>query len=192
MARAWRRAAAACCFSPPWPATQAESITRRPWRPPAPAACFRSPRSTTLTEDTADYGSRTLIEALAGGLVKMPLVTQISGGPVQLESDGQGSQLVISGLTKFQGQAGQAYTSSLQITNGGSLIDPDLASLNGVNLVGDSTGTFTISASLGLAITGGTSTVQVGTLVDRGESGRSEYRHAQSSRAACRSTAPAS
>ena len=59
------------------------------------------------------------------------------------------------------------YKSSLQLTNGGT-IDSNLSGLNSVNLIGDSTGAFTLSASLGLSITGGTSTVQTGTLIDQG------------------------
>ena len=118
------------------------------------------PKLATLTSDTTNYSSRVQIEALAGGEVSLPLLTQIISGPVQLESDGSGSQLIASALTTFQGHTGQQYASSLQETSGGIVEDPDLASINSVNLVGDASGTFTIAASLGLSIAGGTSTVR--------------------------------
>ena len=129
------------------------------------------PKLATLTSDTTNYSSRVQIEALAGGEVSLPLVTQIISGPVQLESDGSGSQLIAPALTTFQGHTGQQYTSSLQETSGGIVDDPDLASINAVNLIGDASGTFTISASLGLSIPAGTSTVSVGTLLDQGNLG---------------------
>ncbi len=126
------------------------------------------PKLATLTSDTANYSSRVQIEALAGGEVSLPLVTQITGGPVQIESDGSGSQLIAPALTTFQGHTGQQFISSLQETGGGMVDAPDLASINSVNFVGDASGSFTISASLGLSIAGGTSTVSVGTLLDQG------------------------
>ncbi len=79
--------------------------------------------------------------------------------------------MIAPALTNFQGHTGQQYISSLQETNGGVVEDPDLASINSVNLVGDASGTFTIAASLGLSIAGGTSTVSVGTLLDQGNLG---------------------
>ena len=129
------------------------------------------PKLATLTSDTTNYSSRVQIEALAGGEVSLPLVTQITSGPVQIESDGSGSQLIAPALTTFQGHTGQQYISSLQETSGGIVDDPDLASINSVNLVGDASGTFTIAASLGLSIAGGTSNVSVGTLLDQGNLG---------------------
>ena len=102
------------------------------------------PKLATLTSDTTNYSSRVQIEALAGGEVSLPLLTQITSGPVQIESDGSGSQLIAPALTTFQGHTGQQYISSLQETSGGIVDDPDLASINSVNLVGDASGTFTI------------------------------------------------
>ena len=40
-----------------------------------------------------------------------------------------------------------------------------------MNLAGDASGQFTITSSLGLTITGGTTNVQVGTLIDEGDLG---------------------
>ncbi len=129
------------------------------------------PKLATLTSDTTNYSSGVQIEALDGGEVSLPLLTQIESGPVQLESDGSGSQLIAPALTTFQGHTGQRYNSSLQETGGGIVDDPDLASINSVNLIGDASGTFPIAASLGLSIAGGTSTVSVGTLLDQGNLG---------------------
>ena len=92
------------------------------------------PKLATLTSDTTKYSSGVQIEALAGGAISLPLLTQIISGPVQLESDGSGSQLIAPALTTFQGHTGQRYISSLQETGGGIIDDPDLASINSVNL----------------------------------------------------------
>ena len=85
-----------------------------------------------------------------------------------LESDGTGSVLNVAGADQLLG--GQRLdlfdSASLQRRHGcRSGLSPRL---NGVSLIGGSTGTFTISASLGFTISGGTSTVQTGTLVDQG------------------------
>ena len=57
------------------------------------------PKLTTITEDTGSYSSRTQMQAVSGGDVELPKLTTISGGPVQLESDGSGSTLNINVLT---------------------------------------------------------------------------------------------
>ncbi len=107
------------------------------------------------------------LEAKQGGQLLLPALVTIAPPSqyVHIVADGAGSTINLSALTSFTGTG----SSSLTITNGGTVIDPDLSGLNGVNLVGDSTGTFTITASLGLSITGGTTTIQVGTLVDQGD-----------------------
>ena len=65
------------------------------------------PKLATVTEDTSSYSSRTQIQALSGGDVELPALTSISGGPVQLESDGAGSTLNINALTSLTGNTGQ-------------------------------------------------------------------------------------
>ncbi len=125
------------------------------------------PNLASITENTSFY-SLTKVQALAGGDVQLPALTQLSGGPVQLESDGTGSQLSVSALISFQGRGTITDYSSLQITNGGTVTDTDLSAISGVSLVGDATGSFTLSASLGLSVSAGTSTVQTGTLIDEG------------------------
>ena len=126
------------------------------------------PKLATLSGDTTQYSSLVQVQALAGGDVELPSLPQISGGPVQLESAGADSLLVVTELTRFSGTNAQRYSSDLQIINGGTVVDPVLSQINEVNLIGDSTGTFTISSSLGFTISGGTSTVQAGTLLDEG------------------------
>ena len=59
------------------------------------------PALTTMTEDTGTYSSRTQVQALSGGDVELPKLTTISGGPVQLESDGSGSTLNINALDQL-------------------------------------------------------------------------------------------
>ncbi len=118
----------------------------------------------TLTEDTGGYTSRTLIQALSGGDVELPALTSISGGPVQLESDGAGSVLNINALTSFSGNTGQQNFSGLQVTNHASASDAALATLNEANLTLDGTGTLstgqiaTFTAAT-LTLSGGTATL---------------------------------
>ena len=116
---------------------------------------------------TVSYGTLVQVQALAGGDVELPRLAQIPGGPVQLEATGSGSVLDVPALASFTGSNG----ASLTITSGGTVKDPELSQINGVSLIGDSTGTFTISSSLGFTITGGTSNVQTGTLLDEGNLG---------------------
>ncbi len=127
------------------------------------------PALTQMTEDTTQYYSYTRFQALAGGDLEVPLLGAIGGGPVLLESDGAGSLLDLSSLTSFQGISGKSQVSALQVTNSGTVLDTHLSSISGVSLIGDSNGTFTITANLGLSIAGGTSTAQVGTLIDQGD-----------------------
>ena len=120
-------------------------MARRPGRPRARAACCRCSKLTTITEDTGSYSSRTQIQALSGGDVELPKLTTISGGPVQLESDGSGSTLNINVLTSIQGNGGQQYYSGLQATNHGTVSDAALVTINKANLTLDGTGTLSIN-----------------------------------------------
>ena len=106
------------------------------------------------------------LEAKQGGQLLLPALAAITPASqyVQIVADGAGSTINLSSLTSFTGTG----SASLTITNGGTVIDPDLSGLSGVNLNSGTTGTFTISPSLGLNITAGTTTVQVGTLDDQG------------------------
>ncbi len=128
------------------------------------------PMLASITGATTNGNSWTQVQALAGGDEELPALTQVSGGPVLLEGDGSGSKLDVSSLTSFEGITGCCWNNfaTLEISDGGTVLDPDLSQINGVSLVGDSTGTFTIPPTLGFTISGGTSTVQAGTLVDQG------------------------
>ena len=92
------------------------------------------PTLATITEDTTNGYSWTQIKALAGGSVSLPALPQISGGPVLLESDGTGSQLDVPALTSFQGRAADGHGSTLQISNGGTIVDASLTTLTQATL----------------------------------------------------------
>ena len=124
------------------------------------------PLLASITANTS-YATLVQVQALAGGDVELPRLAQLPGGPVQLAATGSGSVLDVPALTSFTGSNG----ASLTITSGGTVKDPELSQINGVSLVGDLNGTFTISSSLGFTITGGTSNVQTGTLLDEGNLG---------------------
>ena len=92
---------------------------------------------------------------------RLPLLTSITGGPVQLESDGVGSTLNINALTTLQGNTGQQYYSGVQATNHGTVSDAALATLKQANLTLDGTGT--ISLGQIATLTGGTASLSGGT-----------------------------
>ena len=112
------------------------------------------PELASITSNT-NFGSLTQVQALAGGDVQLPALTQVSGGPVHLESDGSGSQLNVSALNSFQGQSNVSTYSSLQDTNGGIMLDASLASLSDTNVTLDGTGT--IATAQITSFTGGRS-----------------------------------
>ena len=103
------------------------------------------PKLATVTLNGASYDAVAQIQALSGGDVELPGLTQLSGGPVQLESDGTGSKLNISGVTSFQQTSGFYAFSSLQATKGGTVSDAKLTSLKDVDLTLDGTGTIATS-----------------------------------------------
>ena len=120
------------------------------------------PQLTKITESTTG-GSYTQIQALAGGDIELPGLTQLSGGTQQLESDGSGSELNISGLTSFQEASGLASNPSrLQATHGGAISDPNLTSFKNVNLTLDGTGTLTTQQIS--TFSGGTLNINNGTM----------------------------
>ncbi len=120
------------------------------------------PQLTKITESTTG-GSYTQIQALAGGDIELPGLTQLSGGTQQLESDGSGSELNISGLTSFQEASGLASNPSrLQATHGGAISDPNLTTFKNVNLTLDGTGTLTTQQIS--TFSGGTLNINNGTM----------------------------
>jgi RHS repeat-associated protein len=131
-----------------------------------PNSVLSLPALATITGAAGDCCSSTQVQALAGGHLELPALAQIGGPSVWVESDGGGSTLDVPDLVGIQSADG--YTSALKVSDGGVIIDPDLTQISGVSLIGDSNGAFTISPSLGFTFSGGTSTVQTGTLIDEG------------------------
>ncbi len=99
----------------------------------------------SVAEDTGSYYSLVQIEAFAGGAIALPTLSNISGGPVILESVSAGSVLNVPDLASFAGESGRNSYSTLQVTNHGGVNDGKLTTLAYVNLVLDGTGTFSYS-----------------------------------------------
>src|SRR5208337_4126307 len=126
------------------------------------------PNLTTITGST-QYGSNLYVQALAGGHVNLGAATAVTGGAVNLTADGTNSVLDLSALQSFQGYFinFQIYTSTsnIQATNGGSILDPRLATVNTAGLTLDGTGT--IGTASITALTNSTVTVSgTGTAAD--------------------------
>ncbi len=106
------------------------------------------------------------IEALAGGKVALPALTQVGGGPVLLEADGASSVLDLATLASYSvnpadiAQSGQSL-GTFRATNGGTIADGDLTNVSSANVILDGTGTFSYSqitsfTGSSIAIPGGT------------------------------------
>ena len=63
-----------------------------------------------MTGDTSAYSSLVQVQAVSGGDVELPKLTTITGGPVQLESDGSASTLNINALTTCRVTAASSIT----------------------------------------------------------------------------------
>ena len=118
------------------------------------------PNLLSITEDTTSYVSRVQFQALLGGHVNLATLTQISGGPVILDSDGSSSALGVSALTSFRGANGQEFSSGFQVTHGGTLLDGNLTSMDNAAMNLDGTGT--LSTSQIATFTNATATVTGG------------------------------
>ncbi len=118
------------------------------------------PGLTSLTVDTTNGNSRLAINAFSGGHVALSNVTSITG-PVELSSEGTGSQLDVSALTSFAGR-NSGNPSFLQVTTGGTLLDGALTAPDQVNLMTDGSGT--LATSQWTAFTNATATISGGTL----------------------------
>ena len=130
------------------------------------------PALTKVTGDTSAYGSLLQVQAVSGGDVELPTLTTITGGPVQLESDGSASTLNINVLTSVQGNSGQEFYSGLQATNHGTVTDAALATLQKADLTLDGTGTVSLGQIATFAVatvrlTGGTATLSGLTSADQ-------------------------
>ena len=84
-----------------------------------------------MTGDTSAYSSLILVKAASSGDVELAKLATISGGPVELESDGTASKLNAPLLTSVTGHVGQSTVSTLQASNSGSLLLPVLATFDG-------------------------------------------------------------
>jgi RHS repeat-associated protein len=82
----------------------------------------------SITGAAGDCCSSTQVQAMAGGDLELPHLTQISGPAVWVESDGSGSTLDAPVLASAQGTSGKAYISGFQDSDGGTLLLPLLAS----------------------------------------------------------------
>ena len=90
---------------------------------------------TTLSGDSFNY---LVVNALAGGEVNLSNLTSTSGS-THFTADGAASTIDLSKLPGLLSDAGSG--SSLQATNGGTILDPVLATLNQTDVTTDGTGT---------------------------------------------------
>ena len=90
---------------------------------------------TTFTGASGDNDMN--VNAYNGGEVNLSGVTSQPSGRIQFYADGTGSTIDLSKLTALISDA--YYNSSLQVQDGGTIIDPVLASLNRADLETDST-----------------------------------------------------
>jgi len=121
---------------------------------------------TSITGGDSSFGSQAIVQALAGATLDLPALTQISRGPVTLESDGTGSVVKVPDLTSFSWNLGTGFgarqNDTLQVTNSGTLQNGSPASLSHVSLTLDGTGT--LSSSQITSFTYGTLPLTSGTL----------------------------
>ncbi len=113
---------------------------------------------TTLVGGTV-FASGASFEALAGGNVKLTAVPSISGQAL-FKSDGTNSSLNLSALTTIA-TGDNGFTSTLQCTNGGTILDSLLTTMSGLTLVLD--GTAIMSTSQMTSLTSGQINVSGGT-----------------------------
>ena len=111
------------------------------------------PALTSIAE-TAGY-TTTNVNALSGGDVQLPSVTELTGS-VAVESENASSSIDLSSLPDING-------GSLTVTGQGTVLAPDLTTLNGTSVTLDGTGTLAISqwttlTSSSLTITAGSYT----------------------------------
>ncbi len=107
------------------------------------------------------------VQALQGGQTDLPALAAIttSSPYVQVESDGSGSTVNLPALTSFAGSSGLA---ALTVTDGGTVLDPNLTTFSNVTITTDPTATLTVPASQTFTFPSGTTTVNTGTLLDQG------------------------
>ena len=107
------------------------------------------------------------VQALQGGQTDLPSLTAItSTSPyVQIESNGSGSSIDLSDLTSFSGTSGYP---KLTVTQGGTVLDPNLTTFANVTITTDPTATFAVPATQTFSFPSGTTTINTGTVLDQG------------------------
>ncbi len=100
------------------------------------------PGLTSLASVGPTYGNTIDIEALQGGQVLLPTLASVAPAntTISLKADGTSSLVNIAGLTTLNALGG-----SLTASNGGTILDTDLTTINNVNLTFDGTGTIATS-----------------------------------------------
>ena len=96
---------------------------------------------------------------MSGGEVSLAGLTTDTGGSTHILAQGSGSVVDLSALTKLISNQG-GNSSALQVADGGTVLDPGLASLDDVNVTLDGTGTLDTNqwstlTNVGITITGG-------------------------------------
>ena len=82
------------------------------------------------------------LTASAGGTLSFPGLTSVSGAyNLSIVAEGAGSEIDLSNLTSFVGGG----IDSLSVTNGGTVLDGDLTSIEGLSVTLDGTGTVATS-----------------------------------------------
>ena len=119
-----------------------------------------------ISLDTND--STLLISATSGGQVLLPSLYAITVVTpyVTIESEGSGSVIDLSALTSFPVASLRA---ELIVTQGGTLIDPQLTSFVSVIIITDPTATLMVPSYDTYSFHGGSSTIQTGTLDIEGD-----------------------
>ena len=100
---------------------------------------FSLPNITTITGQQ-NFRDDILFDALQGGVIELgTMVTALTvpSGAVRFQADGTGSQIDLTNLTHFQGYFSQTNTGFIA-TNGGTLVTPNLATVNTAHLTLDS------------------------------------------------------
>ena len=100
------------------------------------------------------------VDALAGGDVELPLITQLAG-VVSVESENAGSLVDMPVLTTLNG-------GSFTITAAGSLVAPALTTVISATITTDSTAAFSVQAGQTLSFPSGITTFNTGDLLDQG------------------------
>ncbi len=100
------------------------------------------PGLTSLASVGPTYGNTIDIEALQGGQVLLPTLASVAPAntTISLKADGTSSLVNVAGLTTLNALGG-----SLTASNGGTILDTDLTTINNVNLTFDGTGTIATS-----------------------------------------------